>query len=496
MAPGSVSFALPIGPFDLLALSHPIRSIEHMFEASTAPEPTFSATEPRLCSGSFEALFDQLTELVTSVGECGVPADSSALVGLRAQIDRLSAMVAEAEIRFDQAELWRDAGSGSLRGWMADHCGLGRRAATTEARRVERLEQWPAVVQAWNEARVSAAQVDVIIGAVPRRFVALFADHAESVVSIISSLDVANTELAIRQWVRCAENADGPEQFREPASGLHFDRLLDGRFVLNGQFDSAEAAIIDAALRDFDVPDPVDADGQPIGESRSLAQRNADALLEVCRFAVAHRQGAGDTGRFLPHVSLVVDVNELRASALRGAGIRTAAGLEQMAEARGWSAAERAWFTDAMDRKLHGTAVTFDGTELDAAAVSLLTCDSVVQRVMVAGDKVLNMGRSVRTATSVQRRAIITRDRHCRAPGCATKPKHCDVHHIDHWINGGSTDVDRMVLLCGTHHHQFHRPGYRMELDDNAVFTVHSPKGWSRSTTPDRIETQHFIGVP
>jgi polyhydroxyalkanoate synthesis repressor PhaR len=57
---------------------------------------------------------------------------------MRAQIDRLSAMVAEAEIRFDQAELWRDAGSGSLRGWMADHCGLGRRAATAEARRVER----------------------------------------------------------------------------------------------------------------------------------------------------------------------------------------------------------------------------------------------------------------------------------------------------------------------------------------------------------------------
>ncbi|MBU6330726.1 MAG: hypothetical protein KGR18_12340, partial [Acidobacteria bacterium] len=286
-------FRLSNGPNDPLALSHPIRTLEHMFEASTAPEPASSVTEPRLCSGSFEALFDQLSGLVAALAECGVPADSSALVGLRAQIDRLSSMVAEAEIRFDQAELWRDAGSGSLRGWMADHCGLGRRAATAEARRVERLEQWPAVVQAWIDARLSAAQVDVIIGAVPRRFVALFADHAESVVDIIGSLDVTNTEVAIRQWVRCAENADGPEQFREPASGLHLDRLLDGRFVLNGQFDSAQAAIIDAALRDFDVPDPVDADGRPIGETRSLAQRNADELLEVCRFAVAHRQGAG-----------------------------------------------------------------------------------------------------------------------------------------------------------------------------------------------------------
>jgi hypothetical protein len=267
---------------------------------------------------------------------------------------------------------------------------------------------------------------------------------------------------------------------------LHLDRVLDGRFVLNGQFEAADAAIIEAALRDFDVPDPVDADGQPIGEQRSLGQRNADALVEMCRFAISHRQGAGDTGRFLPHVSLVVDVAEMRAAALRGAGVRTAAGLDQLAEVRGWNAVERAWFTDALHH--HGTGVTFDGTELDATALSVLTCDSVIQRVMVADNTILNMGRTVRTATPVQRRAIITRDRHCRAPGCHTKPKHCDVHHIDHWINGGRTDIDRMVLLCGTHHRQFHRPGYRMELDDNAIFTVHAPQGWSRSTTPDRIE--------
>ncbi|NCY17440.1 MAG: hypothetical protein EBX39_11905, partial [Actinobacteria bacterium] len=114
-----------------------------MFEALATSEPEAPAAGARSCAGSFEALFEQLTSLVAAMAECGVPADSSALVGLRAQVDRLTSMVAEAEIRFDQAELWRDAGAGSLRGWMADHCGLGRRAATTEARRVERLEQWP-----------------------------------------------------------------------------------------------------------------------------------------------------------------------------------------------------------------------------------------------------------------------------------------------------------------------------------------------------------------
>ncbi len=466
-----------------------------MFESRTSSRTGLATPGAHGCAGSFDLAFEQLAAAVRSMVHTGVPADAQSLLALRAQLDQLSALLAEAEVRFDQHELWRDEGAGSLRGWMADQCDLGRRAATAQARRVERLEQWPDIAQAWSAGRLNAAQVEVVVGIVPKRFVSLFAEQASSVVDIIAPLTVGNTELALRQWVRCAEAADGPDQFREPPTGLHIDRLLDGQFVLQGQFDAADAAIITAALHDFDVPDPVDADGLPIGEPRTLLQRNRDALVAACKFAVTHREGASDTGRFLPHVSLVVDVAELRASALRGAGVHSHAGLEQMAEAHNWSAAERAWFSDALDRRLHGTAVTFDGTDIDAAGVSLLTCDSIVQRIMVAGDKVLNMGRSVRTATPVQRRAIITRDRHCRAPGCSTKPKHCDVHHIDHWINGGRTDVHRMVLLCGTHHRQFHKPGYRMELDDDAVFTVHSPKGWSRSSTPDRIETQHFTSV-
>jgi hypothetical protein len=399
-------------------------------------------------------------------------------------------MLSEAEVRFDQHELWRVEGAGSLRGWLSSACGLSRKEAMRQARRTERLEVWPAVANAWSEGRLSGAQVDVAVALVPRRFMALFGAQAAEVVPLVQPLDVEQTEVALRQWVRCAEAADGPEQFTDHPSGLHLDRLLDARVVVQGQLDAGEAAIVEAALRVFDVPDRFDEHGQLMGEARTVGKRNADALVEVCRFALTHREGAGESGRFVPHVSLVVDVNELRASALRGVGVRSHADLAQVSTDKGWSAVELAWFADALGH--HGVGVTSEGSELDATAVSLLTCDSVVQRVMVAGSKVLNMGREVRTATLAQRRAIIARDRHCRAPGCRTKPKHCDVHHVDHWINGGRTDVDRMVLLCGTHHHEFHKPGYRMELDDQAVFTVHSSMGWSRSSVPERVEMQVF----
>lgn len=470
-----------------------VLSIKHMFESTCqATTENWVGVGPVGPVGfaGFDVAFAQFTTAVASMGGLGIPVTAEALAGVRAQMDVLAALVAEAEVRFEQRQLWRDEGAGSLRAWLTDACGMSRREATRESRRVDRLETWPEVLAAWKSGALSGPKVDVVVAAVPARFVTEFALQAPEVLRVLTPLDVAQTEVAMRQWVRCAEAADGPEDLSERPSGVHLDSLLDGRVVVQGQLNHTEAAIVEAALRVFDAPDPVDENGELIGDPRSLGKRNADALVEVCKFALSHREGAGESGRFVPHVSLVVDIAELRASALRGAGVRSQAGLNRIASDRGWSAAETAWFADAMHR--HGDASSSDGSELDALAVATLTCDSVVQRVLMSGSKVLNLGREVRTATASQRRAIVARDRHCRAPGCRTKPKHCDVHHIDHWINGGRTVVDRMVLLCGTHHREFHKPGYRLELSDQAEFTVHSPKGWSRSSVPERIEQLVF----
>lgn len=491
-------------PNDLFTMSFRIRMIEHMYEtcnetssgcggvavACASVSSALASVPAAFGFGSFDGAFALLCDAVSTMSDRGVPADAAVLVALHAQLDALSALVCEVEIRFDRHELWRNAGASSLRAWFADAYGLSRKEASRVALRAERLESWPELVEAWGAGRLSGAQVDVVVAAVPTRFVSEFAMQAGEVVRVLQPLDTAQTEVAMRQWVRCAEASDGPEQFIDRPSGVHLDRLLDGRVALQGQLSQTEAEIVQAALRVFDVPDAVDERGELIGESRSLGKRNADALVEICRFALSHREGAGESGRFVPHVSLVVDVQELRASALRGAGVSSHADLEQQAKAFGWSVAERAWFADALVRQ--GDAMSHEGNVLEAVAAGMLTCDSVVQRVLMAGSKVLNLGREVRTATPAQRRAIVARDRHCRAPGCRTKPKHCDVHHIDHWINGGRTDVDRMVLLCGTHHREFHKPGYRMELSDHAEFTVHSPKGWSRSSVPERVEAQVF----
>ena len=434
----------------------------------------------------FEMSMDHLTAALDRLDADIVPADGPSVRRLRAAMERLRALVAAAEIAFDTVEGWRDDGASSLRAWLVHEAEVSRRTAQGEARRADRLRSWPAVLSAWRDGVLTGAQIEAMVGIVPARFVERFALDAERVVEVVAPLDARATELAVRQWVRCAEADDGPEMLVERLSGVSVATLLDDSVSISGVLHGADAAIVDAALRVFTPPDETDDDGAPIGPPRTRAGRTAEALVGMAQCALAYRDGPSDHGRFLPHVLVTVDVSELRAAALRGAGIGSVAELEARAAARGWSAVETAWFTDAL--RHHGDAVTSDGLVLDPAAISALSCDSVVQRLELSGTRVLAMGREVRTATPTQRRAVIARDRHCRAPGCRTRARHCDVHHIDHWIDGGRTDVDRMVLLCGTHHRQFHREGWRTELDDDATFTVHSPRGWQRSTTPDRDE--------
>lgn len=66
----------------------------------------------------------------------------------------------------------------------------------------------------------------------------------------------------------------------------------------------------------------------------------------------------------------------------------------------------------------------------------------------------LAVGRSQRTATPAQRRALALRDRGCVIPGCAIPAEACQAHHLVEWAAGGSTDLDMMTLLCWTHHRQ------------------------------------------
>ena len=439
--------------------------------------------DPQLTPPAVGPAVIELMAAVESVARAGLSADCDELRAVRLQLDRLTALVAEAEVRFDHHQVWREEGAASLRGWLMANGGLSRREAGRVASRADRLGAWPAVATAWRSGALSGAQVDAMVGIVPARFVGLFAEHAPGVIAAIGSFDVMRTERALRQWVRMAEVDDGPEHFRDRTSIAHASTLMDGSLSVSAVLHGADAAEFDAALRVFDVPDSFDDRGEPIGPSRTHAQRVAESLMAMARCALAHRDGPGEHARFVPHVSLLIDVVELRAASLRAIGVSTLADLARVGDERGWSAAERADHADALSH--HGECITTDGVVIDSSSMSALCCDSVVQRVITSGSRVLDLGREVRTATPQQRRAVVARDRHCRAPGCRTRTRHCEVHHLQPWVLGGRTDLDNLVLLCGAHHREFHRGGHSTKLSTDGRFTVRAPNGWSGSTIPE-----------
>jgi hypothetical protein len=76
------------------------------------------------------------------------------------------------------------------------------------------------------------------------------------------------------------------------------------------------------------------------------------------------------------------------------------------------------------------------------------------------------------------RRAIITRDRHCAAPGCDQPPAACHVHHIIPRSQGGTTSLTNCLLMCPFHHLILvHRWGWAITLNPDGTTTMTSPDG-------------------
>ncbi len=103
-------------------------------------------------------------------------------------------------------------------------------------------------------------------------------------------------------------------------------------------------------------------------------------------------------------------------------------------------------------------AELMDGTLVPFAALDVVACDAMWQRVVLDPEgEPLGVGRTQRTYTGDLRRAVLVRDRHCQWPGCVMRAAWCEVHHVIEWNQGGDTSLVNAVTLCREHHHRLHR---------------------------------------
>jgi hypothetical protein len=57
----------------------------------------------------------------------------------------------------------------------------------------------------------------------------------------------------------------------------------------------------------------------------------------------------------------------------------------------------------------------------------------------------IDLGRTVRLATTHQRRALLAMYDTCAIPGCTISSRHCQPHHIHWWTNLGPTNLGNLT---------------------------------------------------
>ena len=347
------------------------------------------------------------------------------LTGQRNAIDgRIVEIVAE----IDRDGLAGSTGVRSLPALVAWKIGASNKNATTIATVAHRLAEFPRCAQSLREGRVSLDQIGVI------------AQHAatgsdDHYAQLIENATVNQLRTAVKLEPRPDPEPE-PEAPPEPACTINKTTGADGSCCYRITLTAIEAAKFDAALQSHhdglfnawkaDHP----ADTTPAPAQRPPMPTLGDAFLQL----VADSWDAEATRRpHSQHTTVVVHV-------------------------------------DVKDR----VGALHLGPLLSDAERQHLTCDATCEVWFERDGQLIGAGRTTRQINRRLRRALQHRHPTCAVPGCgATRGLHA--HHIIHWEDGGTTELDNLVLVCPYHHRLHHRglititgPADRLTVTDSA----------------------------
>jgi hypothetical protein len=163
--------------------------------------------------------------------------------------------------------------------------------------------------------------------------------------------------------------------------------------------------------------------------------------------------------------------------ACSAAGSRRVDGLMSLMEASLRGAAPS---SPPVEVRLELSAETLEGrgerVGISAETGRRLLCDGRLVATFrgAAGTELVASQKQIAIPTAV-REELVTRDKGCRFPGCEQVTE-LDVHQLKHWVDGGSSVLENLVLVCAHHHAWLHEGGFRAE--GHAVgCRFHDPSG-------------------
>jgi hypothetical protein len=326
------------------------------------------------------------------------------LAELAGQRNAIDARIVEIVAEIDGDGLWGATGARSVPALVAWKMGCSSANAHTITAIASRLQEFPRLAKGMREGRLSADQVGVIAARAGEG-----SDEHYAQLAAVATVNQLRT--AVRLEPR-PEPEPRPERERSITTtsdeqGSCYRIRLDHHDA--AKFNAALASHLDALMAEWKRDHGNGASGP---DQRPPLPNTAEAfmrLIETSWDAETARRPHGQ------HTTVVVHLD-----------------VEQRAAA------------------LHL------GPLLSDAERQYLTCDATCEVWFERQGEVIGAGRTTRLINRRLRRALEHRDRMCAVPGCdATRGLHA--HHLQHWEDGGPTELANLVLLCPYHHRLHHR---------------------------------------
>jgi hypothetical protein len=371
----------------------------------------------------------------------------SELLGLAGHIAAAECRFLQLLAEFDDRGGWCGDGIRSCAHWLSWRAGMSLRTGAERLRVAHALRNLPRISEAFAAGRLSYSKVRAITriaGSDAATLTRIAADIAagtpelrhttvadpEVAERVLLNLALSGTASHVETIVQAVRRRHTPPDDLAARRSLSWQWDEDGSLILRARLTPDAGATLIAAIEALVPPrSPIAHRAEPSPEdlhqraveqepgpaADRVATRRADALLALAR---------GDTDETVERGQAQVIVH---LDATTGAA------------------------------RLQG------GPDIPDSTAERLACDARAQ--LLLNDRTGNrmyLGRARRLASPAQSAALTVRDGDgCRFPGC-THTRHLHAHHVRHWLHGGRTDVDNLILICSFHHQVIHDHGYRI----------------------------------
>ncbi|MGB8860219.1 MAG: DUF222 domain-containing protein [Ilumatobacteraceae bacterium] len=342
---------------------------------------------------------------------CTVDDVAHGALGLQRHIDRMRGLHARIVSAADAARVWQGSGARNIADWLSGLTNTSYGDAVSRVRLGEALDRSPELADAVDHGEVTAAAAEALHDAVttppPNADV-------KGLVDAVKGAGPRDAKAAAEKFreIHATETPEQTEERRYQQRSVKSTPATDGLVTTTVVLPILESRELHQAISHIA--------GKPSeGDGRSTPQRLADGLIQLVK---AYAAGQVTGGREKPSILITINADA---------------------------------FTGVSDQP----GVTAHGDRIPAHIVRRLAQHANLQRVIHAGNTILDLGREVRYATDAQYKALLVRDGGCRWPGCHIPAAWCQADHLLAWEDHGLTDLDNLVLWCSHHHREKHRPG-------------------------------------